>query len=485
MLLLGGIIILAAILRLYRLGDESMWLDEAMMMERISGSYFNLLIDWDSNRQGPLFTFIQKAWCDCCGTGDATARIPAMIFGVLSVPAVFLLGRRLFGTQAGLWAALFTAINPFAVFFAQEARPYTLYLLVSVLSLYFWIRLVDGFSWRRAWLFLVTTLAVLYTHQFGPFLIIAYAMLLLLSRRFTLGLDQQPRGKLMKVLAMVVILYIPQMLRFGATFVMKVIDPTIAGAWIQVPGFGALLDALRQYFMYPGLAIAAYVVILVALIVAFRKRTKPGLGFWTIAVVLFSVLFLPWLISLLITPIFIPKYCIPAAGIILITLGWAFTQLKMPLRIAALLVIISLSVVPLDHLYSDLDKDPIRQTAQYITGQMQAGDVVITESPWSALALQHYFPPTDSVRLTGLLNVQDLNRAIRKAQRVWLVEAYTAKSAPHEELTAALSKRGAQELLININESRKANPYGFHIEPYIVTRYNLATSSATLAPTAD
>jgi hypothetical protein len=71
------------------------------------------------------------------GLGDSAARVRAFsaFTGTLTVPVLYLLGRRLVGRNVGLLAAFLLSISPFHVRFAQETRMYTLLTLNAALAL--------------------------------------------------------------------------------------------------------------------------------------------------------------------------------------------------------------------------------------------------------------------------------------------------------------------------------------------------------------
>ena len=108
--------------------------------------------------QAPLFylmTWLLRPW----GDGEFILRLPAAIAGVLTVFAVYLLGKELFGRRAGLVAALLTSVSPYMVWYSQEARNYSLLMLLTTLQMYFAYTAVTR-SRRTDWLGLavVTTL---------------------------------------------------------------------------------------------------------------------------------------------------------------------------------------------------------------------------------------------------------------------------------------------------------------------------------------
>ena len=107
-----------------------------------------------------IFTWLLRPW----GDGEFILRLPSAVAGTLTVLAVYLLGRRLFGTRVGLVSSLLAALLPYALWYSQEARNYALFMLLTTLQMYFAFtalkrgRVIDWLG-----LALLTTLN-LYTH---------------------------------------------------------------------------------------------------------------------------------------------------------------------------------------------------------------------------------------------------------------------------------------------------------------------------------
>ncbi|OAB60501.1 hypothetical protein AY599_17650 [Leptolyngbya valderiana BDU 20041] len=103
--------------------------------------------------------------------------LPAML-GVLAIAAAYWLDRLAFSSQTGLVAATLMAVSPFAVYLSQEARHYTLPLLLVTLALggliQFVRHLVEGKSlpWGTRWGWIAANTLGLYAHYF---FVIAYA----------------------------------------------------------------------------------------------------------------------------------------------------------------------------------------------------------------------------------------------------------------------------------------------------------------------
>ncbi len=65
---------------------------------------------------------------------EAAYRLPAAVLGALTIPALFLIGSRLFGTATGVVAALMLALSEWHIVFSRQARMYAPFLLFFLIA---------------------------------------------------------------------------------------------------------------------------------------------------------------------------------------------------------------------------------------------------------------------------------------------------------------------------------------------------------------
>ena len=125
-------------LRVANLGRRSLWLDEAVEAEFAS---CNLKRCWlaDANVP-PLNRTILHFWTRAFGKSEFSLRFPSVIFGTLCIPALFFLGRRLFGDKVAWLATILFATRPFAIEISQEARQYPLLVLLTILATHCFVK---------------------------------------------------------------------------------------------------------------------------------------------------------------------------------------------------------------------------------------------------------------------------------------------------------------------------------------------------------
>jgi 4-amino-4-deoxy-L-arabinose transferase-like glycosyltransferase len=178
---LAALIALAVALRFPTLDAQSFWRDEAstaLAMDLSLGDLFRHVADLEG--MPPLYMVAAWLWSKAFGAGEVGLRSLSALFGTLTVPVAFALGRELAGSRtAGLIAAALTATSPFLVWYSQEARPYALLALLTAVAT---LQFVRGLEEARAKVLVgwgVAAAAALATHYFAAFLIAPQAAVLL------------------------------------------------------------------------------------------------------------------------------------------------------------------------------------------------------------------------------------------------------------------------------------------------------------------
>ncbi len=307
-----AIIATAAILRFAWIGSKSFWADEAYSAFIASHSATELVaLTAHEDAHPPLYYLLLSLWGRSFGTEDATLRSLGALASVLTVAGTFWLGRRLGGTQVGTLAAFLTAVAPFQVLAAQEARMYSLLGLLTVLSWAVLLVAVEGNLWGWVGYVALTTLA-LYTHYF--------AFLVLLGQGvFVLAADARVRPRWLVSQLAIFVLYIPWLGKFFETifsgrswpFLRLPVKGEAMTAFLGLLSFGGHAFGFEGWFGGRTISIPAQAVIL-----------TPFLGLATIGVLslrkdprslwcLVGYLFIPVVVAFAVSfrnNIFYPRY---------------------------------------------------------------------------------------------------------------------------------------------------------------------------------
>jgi len=140
------LIIIATALRLYCIGVNSLWLDEvstygfskdgfiAAFDYSLGGEYNPPLYYW--------FTYISLVICSLFSglQQEVVLRLPAALFGILSVPAIYYLAHEMFDKRVAIISATFMTFSGFLIYYSQEARVYTLSMFLYIILLYYYVK---------------------------------------------------------------------------------------------------------------------------------------------------------------------------------------------------------------------------------------------------------------------------------------------------------------------------------------------------------
>lgn len=135
----------------------------------------------------PLYFVMVRIWSQLFGSGIWSIRLLSVIFSLISIAGIYWLCLELFKTHlAGQIAAILMSVSPFQVLFAQEARPYslwTLMILLSSVAILRAMRLQNKLSW---WVYSFTVALSLYTFLFSGFVIAGHGLYVLAIEKIKL-----------------------------------------------------------------------------------------------------------------------------------------------------------------------------------------------------------------------------------------------------------------------------------------------------------
>jgi len=174
--ILTAILLLALGLRIWGL-NAPLWYDEILTIET------HLRLPWDemmtsySMNHHYLYSLQAKLVASLFGEAAWTVRLPAMLFGVGSIAALWMLAKRVAGVRLAHIAALLLALSFHHIWFSQNARGYTELAFWSTLGMMFFL---DGMRTPKlkTWLAYAACLALaIMTHLTGFFFFAAQGLI--------------------------------------------------------------------------------------------------------------------------------------------------------------------------------------------------------------------------------------------------------------------------------------------------------------------
>ncbi len=130
---LVALVLMAAVaMRFWTISD--LWLDEALTVNIARLPLHDLPAYLKRDGAPPLYYVLLHYWMGIFGTSDLGVRSLSGVMGVVTIPLVWLAGKRLGGRVVGFAAMLLVATSPFAVRYDTENRMYAMVALLTVLG---------------------------------------------------------------------------------------------------------------------------------------------------------------------------------------------------------------------------------------------------------------------------------------------------------------------------------------------------------------
>ena len=445
------IILLAFALRVYGLDQQSFWSDEGLSVHYASSPVAELLQRITVGFHNPLYFLGLHFWMRVAGSSDWTIRFFSLWSSVLAVPLLYVLGRLLYGRTTGLLAALILAVNPFAIYYAQEARMYALVLALGLGTIVcFLLALRRNTLWP--WLgFVCFSAACLYTHYFAALAPVAAGAYFVVN--WLRGYYRSLTWRWLLSQGTIALLYAPWLLkavgvasaegwqepvpplilpiRVFNTFVLGEVPPPAYGLWVKI-GLGLifLFGCYGLYFLYRSeravesrleqatlgetgaaecLLVPIYLVVPLLLMMGLAA-TGRGLLDKYLTVIL-------------------PPFCLVLA-VGLLGLGRIVARprlLRWVLPAVGLVFVVGTQAMSLHTYYTDQRyfKPDYRATAAYIAASERAGDVILADGINPNIIFERYYRGHLPIHRVDVGDADQeralLTQATAEHPRAWLV----------------------------------------------------------------
>jgi mannosyltransferase len=332
---------LGLLLRLLYLNSFGLSLDEGLSVYFANSNLNDIVASRQHHNNPPLFFLIAHAWISVFQPTETSLRTLAIVFGMLTIPMIALLGARLWDRATGSIAAFLMAVMIFPIHYSQLFRNYSLFLLLSTACFYFFIRTLEEDRKSIRFAYIAFAVALIYTHTYSAFLLLAQNIYVLLFYR-----EKRILLRWLTLQFVVILCALPWLIHLSETAARLMTKQT----WIPQPKVEDLARTVRTYFLflvYPGLIWIFVVFMIYALLRPFLKsrnasdsdrRTSVLLFLWATGSIL-----PPFLLSFFVTPFYFPRYTIGSlpAFYLLFASGFKTCPKRVIQLVAALLIFVT------------------------------------------------------------------------------------------------------------------------------------------------
>ncbi len=351
-------LIIGTFLRFKGLTFQSHWADElfAASTSMPKNSFWTMYQLTVNDVNPPLYQTILWIWYHIFGFTEYAGRSLVALFGSLGIFAVYLLGKEFFNKEVGLYAAMIVATNQFLIFHSQDIRAYSFFFLLTTMSYLYLMKVINNYSKQNYFLYLLFTLAMVYTHYFSFFVLATQVFV------FVFYFTKKNRKRLFTLASITAVVITASLLPL-AQYILTTAD--IQETWIPKPSTLFLIKYINTYVKSYSLEITFLILVSFSIFYLFHKRENSRYKNAVIVLLLWIVIgyLFPYIRSITSTPLLVPRYTIYIipAWILLISFG-IFLLRYSTLKVASVIIIIVLSLYQLydSHYYTVVKKEQWR-----------------------------------------------------------------------------------------------------------------------------
>lgn len=390
--IIAFLMIFASILSFSFFQRQSLRLDEAQSLYQTSHSPLKILNLIGQDVHVPFYHLLLHFWTSFFGNEVSVARLFSLIFFLLSIPTIYYLGKLAYSSSIGLITATVFTISPFMNWYGNEIRMYSLFVFLSLLNQYFFIKLFRGGT-DRSWIgFGVTALLGIYTHYFFFFILFANAIFYFLNR------DLFPENALRRFVRTAILLFI--------LFTPWIINVLILGSAsntqpnLPTPDSVSLFNTLSQFIF--GFQTDHMNTILVSLwpltillgFLALRKgrRVKAETLYFICLFLIPNIL--AFAISFVVTPVYLTRYLIFTLPPMYFILIWLFAGYSKTMsRVAYTVLIAAMAITLITESVSAATpvKENYREVTEYLEQYASNRDVIAVSAPFTIYPVEYYY----------------------------------------------------------------------------------------------
>jgi len=415
------VLVLATTLRLYNLGERSLWKDEANQL--YTATYFGPpfeLLNTDYSNDPPICPLLVHFWHGLLQTlpwvtsgtvwYDALLRLMPCFFGVLCVTLTFFVGRLILkDNRSALIGAFLFAISPFQVYYARELRAYAILAALSLLALIFlWKSLHENRCWH--WLGLTLSLTLTIYTQF-----VAVWIVMAINLYFVLNIKSNWRflGRWIVCNLLIIALSIPAL---RMAFFMSSIFEQATDQWYPWPTLRIVLITFKNFFAGYSPNAMAYKALfglcgVAGLAGGYRLRKKPRALLLLVTVAVFPIAAYAWASNQSKFPYYTHRLMIASAAPCYLLVAYGIAGLRQRVVTGFVLVLITVLTLPplddcyhqrfhplWDHIIGVIHKPQNREAAHYIAKRLEKGDFVGHRNDLTFLPFECYYLPSQNQR---------------------------------------------------------------------------------------
>jgi len=382
-----AILFLAGIVRIINISKESYWVDEILTVRQGQATLSTLSLYLKGEMHMPLYIYLSWAWIHAFGTLEFATRIFSAIFGVLCVYIIYLIGKKMFNERIGVYAALLLTLSPIAIYYSQEARLYSMFMFIVLLSFYMFIKYLEKGERKYLIWYIIINILMLYTDIFAFVVLGIHALYILIRNRNRLK-------EIFVALTISVLSLIPMIM----TIILQYSNFDKSDKSWLLPSFGKIILMLIHYCGNIMLFITFLIISIIGIVIYTRhvknqSNKKNIINNLTLLIIWAIIPIITVLILVVIQPLFNERYLLFTLPAYILIIAFVISQFKIKYQNILLILILILSTCALVIQYQTTNKDNWRGTAQFLKDNVKEGDYLLITPYYHQESLTYYYNP--------------------------------------------------------------------------------------------
>lgn len=268
----------------------------------------------------PLYELLLNLWIKLFGISEFSVRVPSLIFSSMTVLFIYKLGTKFLNKRIALYASIIFIFSNYHILFAHEARVYSLLGLLSVISMYYFMSIIQyctidtkvenylksSVRNNLIILIIIDTL-IIYSHYFGFFILLTQFIFIAFNKKIISKYWKQ----ILICSSIIGLLYLPNIF----VVLNRFIDSSTNGTWINPPnGIDSIYNMLRKFSNAPVVAVFVILILVSSFVKSIINKKTEQKNIYNRLVVFWFVFvfFFMFGISYLV-PMFLDRYLMPGA----------------------------------------------------------------------------------------------------------------------------------------------------------------------------
>ena len=364
------------------IGINSLDYDESISLKEVSLDFGHIKheAEWDNNP--PFYYYCIWVWHHIFEINEVNARVLSLIFSALAIALFgrFVFKRLNFATALGIAMAL--TAHTMLLYHAQQARSYSLTLLLVVISTITFFNYLEKRKLQHALLLGLINFLLVYTHYISGIILLIQGFVV-----FTTDKKLLPKYLISYLICAILIA-----VRFTKKQFLNILGFNSTGNfWLQKPGEWELNDSLNSLSnnaVVKILFLSACIYLLIQLFVKSNESKQRALIIYTLLASIFTISTL-FIVSLA-KPMFLSRYMIFCVPFIYLTIALVIAQIFSEKYTTPVILVVALISV-LSYKFTYERNENYRLFANTVKDLKQKDDVVIINTADDTNLFTYYF----------------------------------------------------------------------------------------------